>query len=371
MIKEIDALGNSTSYTYSPGGKLTSVLDGMGNRNEYGYDEFGKDTYGTQGQVQPFGYTGYRYDTVAGTYFAQAREYVAGVGIFGGEDLIKGYMASPYTMNSYGYCYGNPLRFVDRDGKKPAECYDDFMAYKSLEIHKKPEILYKPGVITPTPSTSPYVGVFFLNEKGGAGGAGHVAIMLVHEDRTGDLYSFTGTTGIPEVLTAVAGYNDANVDYAMGIDLDNTFGSPNDQGYLIKAVSRDGDEKDDNDESSVLYNRGIYFNITDRKGKAIAKAAIKTMKEVNGTGTDIRDYNVRRYNCNVKAQEWISKAGIDVDSKNHWFPNNSYTQTEEDILKKDIYDKWNPESGDLYDVWMKVGKNISVSKKQERCPLSE
>lgn len=195
--------------------------------------------------------------------------------------------------------------------------------------------------------------------------------MLVHEDRTGDLYSFTGTTGIPEVLTAVAGYNDANVDYAMGIDLDNTFGSPNDQGYLIKAVSRDGDEKDDNDESSVLYNRGIYFNITDRKGKAIAKAAIKTMKEVNGTGTDIRDYNVRRYNCNVKAQEWISKAGIDVDSKNHWFPNNSYTQTEEDILKKDIYDKWNPESGDLYDVWMKVGKNISVSKKQERCPLSE
>lgn len=256
MIKEIDALGNSTSYTYSPGGKLTSVLDGMGNRNEYGYDEFGKDTYGTQGQVQPFGYTGYRYDTVAGTYFAQAREYVAGVGIFGGEDLIKGYMASPYTMNSYGYCYGNPLRFVDRDGKKPAECYDDFMAYKSLEIHKKPEILYKPGVITPTPSTSPYVGVFLLNEKGGA-------------------------------------------------------------------------------------------------------------------GTDIRDYNVFWYNCNVNAKYWLSMAGINIDPENKWYPNDSYTCTEDLILKKGKYNKWKPESGDLYDVWMKVGKNIPISKKQERCSLSE
>ena len=31
----------------------------------YGYDEFGEDTYRTQGYLQPFGYTGYRYDNVA------------------------------------------------------------------------------------------------------------------------------------------------------------------------------------------------------------------------------------------------------------------------------------------------------------------
>ena len=52
----------------------------------YGYDEFGEDAYNTQGQIQPFGYTGYRYDNVADTYFAQAREYIAGVGRFAGED---------------------------------------------------------------------------------------------------------------------------------------------------------------------------------------------------------------------------------------------------------------------------------------------
>ena len=55
----------------------------------YGYDEFGMDTYKTQGKIQPFGYTGYRYDKVADTYFAQAREYMQGVGRFGGEDWIQ------------------------------------------------------------------------------------------------------------------------------------------------------------------------------------------------------------------------------------------------------------------------------------------
>ena len=85
----------------------------------YGYDEFGKDTYGTQGQVQPFGYTGYRYDAVAGTYFAQAREYVPGVGRFGGEDWIKGSISYPTSLNAYGYCHGNPLVWVDRDGLYP------------------------------------------------------------------------------------------------------------------------------------------------------------------------------------------------------------------------------------------------------------
>ena len=48
----------------------------------WGYDEFGEDAYNTQGQIQPFGYTGYRYDKVADTYFAQAREYMPGVGRF-------------------------------------------------------------------------------------------------------------------------------------------------------------------------------------------------------------------------------------------------------------------------------------------------
>ena len=85
----------------------------------YGYDEFGEDTYNTQGKMQPFGYTGYRYDNVADTYFAQAREYVPGVGRFAGEDWIKGSIEQPFGLNQYGYCFGNPEKFVDLDGKVP------------------------------------------------------------------------------------------------------------------------------------------------------------------------------------------------------------------------------------------------------------
>ena len=85
----------------------------------YGYDEFGGDAYNTQGQIQPFGYTGYRYDKVADTYFAQAREYVLKIGRFVGEDWIKGNIEKPFSLNQYGYCWGNPIGLVDRDGKTP------------------------------------------------------------------------------------------------------------------------------------------------------------------------------------------------------------------------------------------------------------
>ena len=85
----------------------------------YGYDESGEDTYNTQGRLQPFGYTGYRYDKVVNTYFAQAREYVPKIGRFVGEDWIKGDIEKPFSLNHYGYCWGNPIGLVDRDGKTP------------------------------------------------------------------------------------------------------------------------------------------------------------------------------------------------------------------------------------------------------------
>ena len=85
----------------------------------YRYDEFGGDLSGNQLQFQPFGYTGYQKDMTAGTYYAQAREYDAWSGRFISEDIIKGSAAYPETLNAYGYCWGNPLKFVDRDGREP------------------------------------------------------------------------------------------------------------------------------------------------------------------------------------------------------------------------------------------------------------
>ena len=89
------------------------------NQMVYGYDEFVVDTYKTQGKIQPFGYTGYMHDKVADTYFAQAREYMPSVGRFGGEDWIKGSIDKPFSLNQYGYCFGNPMNWVDRNGKYP------------------------------------------------------------------------------------------------------------------------------------------------------------------------------------------------------------------------------------------------------------
>ena len=68
----------------------------------YGYDAFGKDTFRTQGRLQPFGYTGYQYDPVGETCFAQAREYMPGIGRFAGEDWLKGDIGYPFTLNAYG-----------------------------------------------------------------------------------------------------------------------------------------------------------------------------------------------------------------------------------------------------------------------------
>ena len=85
-------------------------------RESYGYDEFGSDLYGNQGQLQPFGYTGYQNDSVAGTYFAQAREYATEVGRFVNEDPIKGILANPQTQNRYKYCMNNAFKYIDPTG---------------------------------------------------------------------------------------------------------------------------------------------------------------------------------------------------------------------------------------------------------------
>lgn len=105
-------------------GSPLRVLYGNGNGDIYGYDEFGREiscqgNYGRQGEKQPFGYIGYRYDAISQTYFAQAREYQPEFGRFMAEDIKSGNRTVPKTRNRYGYCWNNPLGMVDLDGKEP------------------------------------------------------------------------------------------------------------------------------------------------------------------------------------------------------------------------------------------------------------
>lgn len=118
--------GKEFTYLQDELGSVIRLLE-VGNEGQtvYGYNEFGEDTYNTQGKIQPFGYTGYRYDNVADTYFAQAREYVVGVGRFAGEDWIKGKIYYPQTINIYTYCLANPLKFYDPTGLDSYVFYDE------------------------------------------------------------------------------------------------------------------------------------------------------------------------------------------------------------------------------------------------------
>ncbi len=130
-------MGTASHYYFQDElGSPVRLMDKNGELAEsYGYDEFGQDLYWDReetagrsltGSIQPFGYTGYQYDKTAGTYYAQAREYRAELGRFAAVDTIKGFAAAPYTLNEYGYCWGNPMVLVDLDGAWPQWIIDAF-----------------------------------------------------------------------------------------------------------------------------------------------------------------------------------------------------------------------------------------------------
>ena len=121
--------GERNYYLQDELGSPLRIEDSFGTIKEnYGYGVFGEDLYQNQGEIQPFGYTGYQRDEIAGTYYAQAREYLAESGRFNSEDPIR------YKTNYYVYCSNNPLNFIDTLGLKENACNND-----SVDIPKEIE----------------------------------------------------------------------------------------------------------------------------------------------------------------------------------------------------------------------------------------
>ena len=109
--------GRQSYYLQDELGSPLRIEDELGATKEsYGYGAFGEDLYGNQGELQPFGYTGYQRDSIAGTYFAQAREYAPGVGRFLSVDEIKGTIENTQTLNLYKYCINSPFKYIDLTG---------------------------------------------------------------------------------------------------------------------------------------------------------------------------------------------------------------------------------------------------------------
>ena len=82
-----------------------------------GYDEFGNSLY-KDWVEQPFSFTGYEKEDEL--LYAQARQYDPVIGRFVAEDLVKGFIEAPFTLNAYTYVWNDPLNLVDLDGLMPS-----------------------------------------------------------------------------------------------------------------------------------------------------------------------------------------------------------------------------------------------------------
>jgi len=174
-------------------------------------------------------------------------------------------------------------------------------------------------------------------------------MMLLRSDDTGDLYSYVGDNS--NKFTAVLwGYNNANVNYVYGIDVGESLKKKSDN-YSFNINTRDG-----NKNQKDVYNRAIYFPITNESGKAIANAARDTILDINRIGRDEKDYHVLLNNCDMNARTWMQAGGIPIETGGHIAPNNIYKHMVGEI------DKWgdyyaNVKYGDLKEIWDEIHKS--------------
>ena len=95
-----DILGSTLQLT-DRGGRVSQT---------YAYTAFGSNYQGQLNQTNPFGYTGKRYDPVAGLYDYGFRDYTPAVGRWTTSDPIRA------GLNWYAYVNESPTNFVDHHG---------------------------------------------------------------------------------------------------------------------------------------------------------------------------------------------------------------------------------------------------------------
>lgn len=122
---------NNQLYLYITDGQgnVIAIIDTSGNEEvQYRYDAWGNHVVlgadGNQitssthiGNLNPFRYRGYYYDTETGFYFLKSRYYDPVVGRFLNRDSVS--YADPETINGlnlYAYCGNNPVMGYDPEG---------------------------------------------------------------------------------------------------------------------------------------------------------------------------------------------------------------------------------------------------------------
>lgn len=114
--------GNSGWYLRDPLGSVVRKIP-AGSQTEAvnmgfmaDYDEFGNVMTAYGDEEDGFGYNGFLRDAVAGTWYAQARQYRSETGCFDGQDRFGGDITAPESLNPYVYCMQSPFRYTDKSG---------------------------------------------------------------------------------------------------------------------------------------------------------------------------------------------------------------------------------------------------------------
>ena len=128
--------GSYYYYLYNGHGDVIQILDEAGNTvNSYSYDEWGNILNSQEQISNPMKYVGEYYDDETGLYYLRARYYDPSIGRFISKDpVIEGDVTNPLTLNIYGYCTENPIKYCDLNGLWKDEVHYD-LTYRWAIYH--------------------------------------------------------------------------------------------------------------------------------------------------------------------------------------------------------------------------------------------
>ena len=111
-----DHLGSPVAMMDQNGNQTWPSASGIQNYHPYG-EMFAED------DVNTIGFTGKMVDEETGQYYFNARYLTnqanpdTGPPVFLSPDSVGGNVGNPMSWNRYGYCLGNPVKYVDPTGK--------------------------------------------------------------------------------------------------------------------------------------------------------------------------------------------------------------------------------------------------------------
>ena len=156
-------------------GDIVRICDGNGNTVvQYRYDAWGNvlsvsgSLANTLGQINPFRYRGYYYDTETGFYYLQTRYYDPKVGRFLNADSIIGANDGiVININLYSYCDNEPVFRLDSDGTSWKSLWDGFKKAVRSILHGGNTVARSFGIDTAA------CGAYFLGMKKDRNGIYH------------------------------------------------------------------------------------------------------------------------------------------------------------------------------------------------------